>query len=140
MKVTTHDGNPTWRLFAFVVALMSVALIALAVSASSTRSATDSLENVIEDPENGLSAKLTEIDNAQGLLRDAFQDIIDNQEASRERGFINRSVSCQAVVVDNDRTWEIPDECLEDDVIKYYPPSLCAVLSLGPPCGSGVIA
>lgn len=133
MKVT-EEGQPTWKLVGFLVGVLSIGMLASLISSTGARGAASDLEHAVNGPD-GLEAQLTEIQTTQSILKLAFQQIIDNQDAGRERGFINRSVSCQAVVVDNDRTWGIPLECLDPDITKYYPVDLCVILGLPAPCG-----
>ncbi len=61
----------------------------------------------------------------------------DGQEAARERGYINRSISCMQVIVDNDRTFPLTGECTDQDVAAYYPNEVCEQLPVVVPgCGS----
>lgn len=41
-------------------------------------------------------------------------------------GFQRGAVDCLTVVVDNDRTFDIPDYCRRVEVIQWYPPQVCA--------------
>lgn len=49
---------------------------------------------------------------------------------NRENGFRSRMVSCLSVVVDSDRTFDIPPQCLVPAVVVFYPPNVCPQLGL----------
>lgn len=76
------------------------------------------------------------IENSQKELQRNQQDVLVNQEAGKERGFQIRAVSCESVIIDNDRRFALSDNCTEDDVIKYYPPGVCEYLGNPPVCGT----
>jgi hypothetical protein len=59
------------------------------------------------------------------------------QANGRERGFKNRAVVCQSLMVDNDRSWALTDDCTEPDVMKYYPPLLCQTMGATQADGCG---
>lgn len=65
--------------------------------------------------------------------------IEDRQNQAEERGYINRAMTCLILIVDNDRFFELPDECLHPRVAAYYPREVCTVLegigSSAPDCG-----
>ena len=43
----------------------------------------------------------------------------------RQLGFQRGAVECMQVVVDNDRTFDLPSYCRLEDVVFYYPPEVC---------------
>lgn len=46
-------------------------------------------------------------------------------EEGRRLGYERGAVECMQVVVDNDRTFDLPNYCRREDVVFYYPPEVC---------------
>lgn len=46
-------------------------------------------------------------------------------KAGQTIGFQRGAVDCLTTVIDNDRTFEIPDYCRRGEVIQWYPPEVC---------------
>lgn len=55
---------------------------------------------------------------------------------SRENGYKGRMVLCLSVLVDNDREFAMPTQCLSKKVLVYYPDEVCSDLDLPDGCGS----
>lgn len=56
---------------------------------------------------------------------------LDVQEATAT----NRALNCMNLIVDNDRTFDIPSYCMDPEVLPYYPGQICISLNLPAPCG-----
>lgn len=65
------------------------------------------------------------------------EGVKDTQAAGIERGYKNRAVTCQSLIVDNDRTFALTDDCTEPDVMKYLPPEICQVMGATSADGCG---
>lgn len=55
---------------------------------------------------------------------------------SRELDLQGRAVNCTVMLVDNDRTFSMPAQCLSDDVLPFYPQTVCPLLGDMPKCAS----
>lgn len=58
------------------------------------------------------------------------------QLTNRSVGFGNRSVGCLAIIVDNDRFFELPEPCTQTEVVRLYPDAVCVEFFMDEPrCG-----
>lgn len=82
----------------------------------------------------GLTRQLDKFDTQLTTLSDQIDRLEDGQAAGKERGYKNRAVSCVDII--NDQEIELTDECLDPNVVVFYPPSICAKI----PPEAGVVA
>jgi hypothetical protein len=66
-----------------------------------------------------------------------FRTLQHDHDGDKERDFINRSVSCMDLIIDNDREFLLTAECVDPGVVAWYPPQVCDELPAGiKECGS----
>lgn len=85
--------------------------------------------------QSSLDGGIASVLGAQDRIAADQQEIIEDRVVGRENGFKNRSITCMSLVVDNDRDFALPTTCTDDEILKYYPPRICA--DLGAPAGCG---
>lgn len=66
-----------------------------------------------------------------------ISDVRHNQKTGAERGFKSRAVACQSLIVDNDRSFALTDDCTEPNVMKFLPPEVCRVMGATQADGCG---
>lgn len=69
-------------------------------------------------------------------LQHQQDDIIQNQAEGRERTFQTRAVQCESVIIDNDRDFALTSNCTTDEVLAYYPPTICEYFDNPANCGT----
>lgn len=84
----------------------------------------------------GLGIALIDMGNTQEELHATLGEVKTFQVEGRERTFKARAITCATVILDNDRTFPLSDDCTEADVVKYYPGQICSGLGLPEGCGS----
>lgn len=73
------------------------------------------------------------------LQQEAIEGIKAQQNLGQERSYINRAIGgCSDII--NDGEIEITEECMDERVAAYYPPSICEKLPRDVPnCGSKAV-
>lgn len=79
------------------------------------------------------------LNEQQGTINETkaiIEEVKSQQLASAERGYINRAIAgCSDII--NDGEIEITDECVDPNVVVYFPPSICDKLPVKvEECGS----
>lgn len=72
----------------------------------------------------------------QDHLKDQQTEILGNQGEGQIRGYKSRAIACESVIIDNDRTFALAEDCTEDALLPYYPPEICSLLTAPALCGT----